>query len=79
MEKSKRKTTMKSGESKLHKHKKCDTLYLSIPAHMVQDSAFPFKADEKVALRISDLKDEDTDCLCLIVTKTMMRKKEMRK
>jgi len=43
---------MKSGRSKLHKHPQCDTLYLAIPAAVAQDSTFPFKAGEKVAVQI---------------------------
>jgi len=39
------------GETKLYKHPKADTLYLSIPSRLVQDSTFVFKKGEKVRIR----------------------------
>ncbi len=45
---------MQEGESKLSKHPKASTIYLTIPADVVKDSTFPFKAGDKVSVRISD-------------------------
>lgn len=39
------------GETKLYKHPKADTLYLSIPSRLVQDSTFAFKKGERVKIR----------------------------
>lgn len=39
------------GETKLYKHTKADTLYLSIPSKLVQDSTFVFKKGERVKIR----------------------------
>lgn len=47
-------TGMKSGTSKLYKHPNADTLYMTIPASVVQDSTFPFKEDDEVFIEISD-------------------------
>lgn len=44
----------KSGKSKLYKHPKAQTLYLTIPAGVVNDSTFPFKKGDVVHVRISD-------------------------
>lgn len=38
------------GKSKVYKHAKAATLYLSIPSQMADDSQFPFKAGDRVAL-----------------------------
>lgn len=40
-----------TGETKLYKHPKADTLYLAIPAKVVQDSTFVFKKGERVSIR----------------------------
>lgn len=39
-----------SGQSKVCKHPKAATLYISIPARMAVDSQFDFKAGDKVLL-----------------------------
>jgi len=39
------------GETKLYKHPKSDTFYLSIPSKVVKDSAFTFKEGERVCIR----------------------------
>ncbi len=39
-----------SGNSTLYKHPKAQTLYLTIPARMAQDSQFDMKAGDKVLL-----------------------------
>lgn len=39
------------GEAKIYKHPKADTLYLSIPSKVVQDSTFIFKKGDKVKIR----------------------------
>lgn len=39
------------GETKLYKHQKADTLYLTIPSKVVQDSTFIFKKGENVKIR----------------------------
>lgn len=40
-----------AGEAKLYKHQKADTLYLSIPSKIAQDSAFVFKKGDRVHIR----------------------------
>jgi len=40
-----------TGETKLYKHPKADTLYLAIPSRLVQDSTFVFKKGERVSIR----------------------------
>lgn len=44
--------TMLKGSSKLCKNVRAKTLYLTIPASVVDDSAFPFKNGERVTVRI---------------------------
>ena len=39
------------GEAKLYKHPRSQTLYVSIPAKVVQDSTFAFKGGQKVSIR----------------------------
>jgi hypothetical protein len=39
---------MLEGHSKIYKHPKAHTLYVAIPARVVQDSTFHFKAGDKV-------------------------------
>jgi hypothetical protein len=41
---------MLQGTTKLYKHPKAHTLYLTIPARIVQDSTFPFKAGDMVSV-----------------------------
>lgn len=41
-------------ESKLFKHKKAKTLYLTLPAGLSNDSAFPFEEGEKVKIKIKN-------------------------
>lgn len=38
------------GETKIYKHPKADTLYLTIPSRVVQDSTFVFKKGDKVKI-----------------------------
>jgi len=44
----------KTGKSTLYKHPKAQTLYLTIPADVVNDSTFPFKKGDVVHVKISD-------------------------
>ncbi|MCJ7635007.1 hypothetical protein MUP77_21780 [Candidatus Bathyarchaeota archaeon] len=44
---------MKDGTSKLYKHPKASTLYLTIPSDVVKDSTFPFKQGDIVNIWIS--------------------------
>ena len=39
------------GESKIYKHPNAETLYLTIPAKVVQDSTFLFKKGDRVSIR----------------------------
>lgn len=39
------------GEAKIYKHPKADTLYLTIPSKVVQDSTFIFKKGDTVKIR----------------------------
>ena len=41
------------GKGKVVKAGKADTRYISIPAKVAQDSAFPFKDDEEVRITIN--------------------------
>jgi len=41
-------------KSKLFKHKKAETLYLTLPARLSNDSAFPFEAGEEVEIKIKN-------------------------
>lgn len=43
----------KKGISKLTKHKKANTLYLSIPADLTKEKGFPFKDGDKVQLDLN--------------------------
>lgn len=43
-------------ESKVFKHKKAETLYLTIPAKLANDSSFPFNSGDKVKLEIENEK-----------------------
>lgn len=45
------------GNSKVYKHPKANTLYISIPANMASDSAFPFKEGDTINLSV------ENDCL----------------
>jgi len=54
---------MLQGKSKLYKHPKAQTLYLSIPSKIVSDSQFSFKAGDRVKLKF------DPDVQKLEVTK----------
>lgn len=45
-----------TGETKLYKHPKADTLYLAIPSRLVQDSTFVFKKGERVSIRYNPKK-----------------------
>jgi hypothetical protein len=56
---------MKSGTTKLYKHPKASTLYLTIPSDVVKDSTFPFKAGDTVDVWIST----DHDDQALVITK----------
>ena len=38
------------GEAKLYKHPKADTLYVTIPSKVVQDSTFIFKKGDRVTI-----------------------------
>ncbi len=44
------------GESKLFKHTKAKTFYLTIPSRLADDSNFPFKEGELVHIKIKDNK-----------------------
>ncbi len=39
------------GEAKIYKHPNADTLYLTIPSKVVQDSTFIFKKGDRVQIR----------------------------
>lgn len=39
------------GESKIYKHPNAETLYLTIPSRVVQDSTFIFKKGDRVSIR----------------------------
>lgn len=39
------------GETKIYKHPKAETLYLTIPSKVVQDSTFIFKKGDRVKIR----------------------------
>lgn len=39
------------GQAKIYKHPKADTLYLTIPSKIAQDSAFIFKQGDTVRIR----------------------------
>jgi len=39
------------GESKIYKHRNAETLYLTIPSKVVQDSTFVFKKGDQVRIR----------------------------
>jgi hypothetical protein len=39
------------GEAKVYKHPKADTLYVTIPSKMVQDSTFIIKKGDRVKIR----------------------------
>jgi len=49
---------MLSGKSKIYKHPKADTLYLTIPSKMAMDSKFPFKAGDEVFLELQSIDGE---------------------
>ena len=38
--------------SKLYGHKKCDTLYLIIPAKLAREVTFPFKSGDSVVITL---------------------------
>jgi len=38
------------GEAKIYKHPRADTLYLTIPSKVVQDSTFIFKKGDRVRI-----------------------------
>ncbi|MBS3051959.1 MAG: hypothetical protein J4428_01130 [Candidatus Aenigmarchaeota archaeon] len=44
------------GSSKIFKHTKAKTYYITIPASLADDSSFPFKAGDKVKIKIKDSK-----------------------
>jgi len=46
------------GISKLYKHPKANTMYVTIPADFVKEKRFPFKDGEKVKLELN--KDQQT-------------------
>lgn len=48
----------KKGVSKLYKHPKANTMYVTIPADFVKGENFPFKDGEKVKLELN--KDQQT-------------------
>jgi len=39
------------GEAKIYKHPRADTLYLTIPSKVVQDSTFVFKKGDRVRIK----------------------------
>ena len=44
--------TRTKGISKINKHPKANTMYLTIPADIVKEKNFPFKSGEKVKLEL---------------------------
>lgn len=44
------------GKTKLIPHKKAKTLYVTIPASIADDSAFPFKPGDEVKIAIKEKK-----------------------
>lgn len=50
-------TVMLTAEATIYKHTRGKTLYLSLPADLTVDSAFPFKAGDRVKI---DVYDEDS-------------------
>ena len=50
--------SMLSGKSKIYKHPKADTLYLTIPSKMAMDSKFPFRAGDDVFLELLSVDGE---------------------
>ncbi len=44
------------GSTQLYKHKKASTCYITIPASLANDSAFPFRRGEKLKIRIKNNK-----------------------
>ena len=54
---------MLSGKSKIYKHLKADTLYLTIPSKMAMDSKFPFKAGDEVFLELVEPVDGEVKLL----------------
>ena len=42
---------MLTAEATIYRHTKGETLYLTIPAKMAADSAFPFKDGDRVTLK----------------------------
>ena len=54
---------MLSGRSKIYKHPKADTLYLTIPSKMAMDSKFPFKAGDEVFLELVEPVDGEVKLL----------------
>jgi hypothetical protein len=58
------------GEAKIYKHPKAETLYLTIPSKVVQDSTFIFKKGDQVkitydpkkkAIIVKSLLEDDTE------------------
>lgn len=43
-------------EATIYKHTKGNTLYVSIPSRMAQDSAFPFREGQRVTISIQGKK-----------------------
>lgn len=66
---------MKSGRSKLYKHPKCATLYVSIPAPVVHDSTFPFKAGDRVTVAIYDISTDPSQELNVLLISKETKKK----
>jgi hypothetical protein len=49
----------KQATSKLYKHPKASTLYLTIPSDVVKDSSFPFRQGDVIIVQIdTELLDE---------------------
>jgi len=63
----------KTGRTKIYKHQTANTLYLTIPAGMASDSAFPFKEGQKVMLVF------DNDCLHVFPDPEAVRKVDEEK
>ena len=58
------------GESKVYKHGKAKTLYLSIPSKVAQDSAFTIREGDTVVVRF----DEDQNAVIIQTTGTQGKK-----
>lgn len=61
------------GEAKIYKHPKAETLYLTIPSKIAQDSAFIFKQGDIVKIRY------DPEQKVLIIEPLKKKKEQTKK